>query len=183
MYKSVIKNIIPESFIWLILIVIIIIVFVIIFLLKESKKDDLSNYVKRKFLFDTKSEFDLFLVLLELFGDKYHIFPQVHYSHVIEVRKGLTYSERMHYWNKINRKSADFVLCDKIQVIPRLVIELDGSSHEWEERKKRDEFINELMGITGLNIKHLKTDNLSKEFIKQEIEKSLNESITPISTN
>ncbi len=173
MHQSVIKNIIPDSFVWFFLVLIVVAVLVIIFFLKTKREDDLSNYVKRKFLFDTKEEFDLFLLLCELFGDKYYVFPQVHYSHVIEARKGLDFSERMHYWNKINRKSADFVLCDKTQIVPQLVIELDGSSHDLDKRRERDEFINELIKVTGLKIKHLKSGSFNKDFIKKEIEEIL----------
>lgn len=173
MYQLVIKNIIPDSFIWFSLVIIVVVILIVIFLLRPKNKDDLSNYVKRKFLFDTKDEFELFNMLVEFFGDRYYVFPQVHYSHIVEARKGLDFSERMHYWNKINRKSADFVLCDKIQIVPQLVIELDGSSHDWDKRKERDEFINELMKITDLKIKHLKSESLNRDFIKNEIETAL----------
>lgn len=169
MYQSVIKNIIPGGFIWTFLILVVVVILIAIFFLKE-RRDNLSNYIKRQFLFDTKSEFELFKLLVELFGDKYYVFPQVHYNHIIEARKGLEFSERMHYWNKINRKSADFVLCEKVQVTAQLVIELDGSSHEWEKRKERDVFINELMSVIGLKILHLKTSDLNKEFIKNQVE-------------
>lgn len=134
---------------------------------------DFSNYVKRAFLFDTRSEFELFKLLLELFGDRYHVFPQVHYSHVVEVKKGLSYRERLRYWNGINRKSADFVLCDKEKVAPQLVIELDGSSHQWEKRKERDEFVNHIMNVTNLPILHLTPNNMSKEAIREKVGQAL----------
>ena len=149
------------------------IIFGVLSLFFSKRERDLSNYVRRPYLFDTKSEFELFKMLLELFGDRFFVFPQVHYSHLVEVRKGLSFSERMKYWNSINRKSADFVLCDKNRVIPQLVIELDGSSHDLPQRQERDKFVDDLMNVTSLPILHLKTGNPDKEIIRVEVEKKL----------
>ncbi len=135
---------------------------------------DLSVYVKKPFIFDNKTEFELFKILVDLFGGRYYIFPQVGYSHILEVRKGLPERVRFGYWNSINRKSADFVLCDKEQVAPQLVIELDGSSHQLPKRMERDDFINELMKVAALPILHLKTDNFDRVYVKGEVEKALN---------
>src|SRR3989338_3108718 len=88
----------------------------IAFALKElfggSSRDDLSPYQKKKYLFDTTSEFNLYKILLELYGDRYHIFPQINYSHVVDVKK-IDWPEERRYRSRIDRKSADFVLCDK----------------------------------------------------------------------
>ena len=70
------------------------VIFVLIgiaFVLKElfggTSADDPSPYQKKKYLFDTTSEFNLYKILLENYGDKYHIFPQINYSHIVEVKK------------------------------------------------------------------------------------------------
>ena len=138
-----------------------------------KREKDLSVYEKREYLFDTKNEFELFKVLNEVFADRFYVFPQVGYSHVIQVRKGLPERERFIAWNSINRKTADFVLCDKVRIVPQLVIELDGSSHQMPARVERDSFINKLMGITSLPILHLTTTNFDKEYIRGEVEKAL----------
>ena len=163
---------------WPILILIVFVVALtfaigIINALSGRRERDFSVYEKRKYLFDTKSEFDLFNVLTELFSERFYVFPQVHYSHIVEASRRLSPRDRFIYWNSINRKSADFVLCDKQRVVAQLVIELDGSSHDMEKRKERDEFINHLMNVTGLAILHLKTDNLDRDFIKGEVERVL----------
>jgi very-short-patch-repair endonuclease len=152
----------------------IVMAFVLVVGLFFGKKErDLSVYLRRKYLFDSASEFQLFKLLIEMYQDRFHVFPQVHYSHLIEVRKDLTYRERISYWNSINRKSADFVLCDREEVVPQLVIELDGSSHKWDKRRERDEFIDSLLKQAGLPILHIKTDNLNREFVRTEIERVL----------
>lgn len=48
------------------------------------------------------------------------------------------------YFNKINAKHIDFVLCDLQNVRPVLAIELDDSSHNKPDRIQRDEFVNKV---------------------------------------
>ncbi len=138
-----------------------------------KEEPDLSVYEKRPYLFDTKTELELFNILLELFGDKFYIFPQVAYSHIVRVKKELPYRERFGYLSRINKKSADFVLCDKVQVVPQLVIELDGSSHQLPKRIERDGFVDGIMTVTGLPILHIKTEKMDKEFVKGEVNRVL----------
>lgn len=152
-----------------------VIVFIIDLLNKKKEENtgpDLSVYEKKPYLFDTNSEFSLYKTLLELFGDKYFIFPQVNYSHLIQPRK-TTWEEERKYRSRIDRKSADFVICDKDKIVPVLIIELDGSAHNLKSKQARDEFIDELTKIVDLPILHIKTNNVDKEFIKSEINKKL----------
>ncbi len=140
---------------------------------QEENKPDLSVYEKKPYLFDTSSEFNLYKVLLELFGDKYFIFPQINYSHLIQPKK-TTWEKERKYRSRIDRKSADFVMCDKERIVPQLIIELDGSVHNFKTKQARDEFINEITKVTGLPILHLKNSDLDKEYIKKEIAQKLN---------
>ncbi len=139
---------------------------------KEVKEKDLSVYKRKNFLFDTVSELDLYKMLLGLFGDKYHVFAQVNYSHLIEV-KPMSYSEQRKYRSSIDRKSADFVLCDKEHVIPKLIIELDGSVHNFKSKQARDEFINNLTKVVDLPILHIKNNEMSKDFVESEVNNKL----------
>ena len=138
----------------------------------ENEEPDLSVYERKPFLFDSVSEFNLYKVLLELFGDKYHIFPQVNYSHLIQPKKSTWEEERRHR-SRIDRKSADFVFCDKERVVPKLIIELDGPVHNFKSKQARDAFINELTKMVDLPILHLKTGNTDKEFVRAEITNKL----------
>ena len=155
------------------------VIFVLIgiaFVLKElfggTSADDPSPYQKKKYLFDTTSEFNLYKILLELYGDKYYIFPQINYSHLVEVKK-MEWKEERRYRSRIDRKSADFVLCDRERVVPQLVIELDGSAHDLLGKQKRDAFIDDITKIVGLPILHIKTSNMNKESIKAEVDQAL----------
>ena len=50
-------------------------------------------------------------------------------------------SEFRTYTNKIDRKHVDFLLCDAKTMKPIAGIELDDKSHQREDRKERDEFV------------------------------------------
>lgn len=94
------------------------------------------NY-QRKSCFMTESEQDFFTILESVIGDRLYIFPQVNLTTILkETNKD---KNRQAARNHINRKSVDFVLCDKKYIAPLLAIELDGNSHEREDREERDE--------------------------------------------
>lgn len=156
-------------------IILIVIVFIAYWLitqyLNKKKPEDKKElpYEKKPYLFDANSEFNLYKVLVELYGDKYYIFPQINYSHLIQPKKS-NWEEERKYRSRIDRKSADFVFCDKEKIIPQLVIELDGYVHNFKSKQARDQFIDDITGIADLPLLHLKTNNLSKEFVKSEID-------------
>lgn len=167
--------------IYLLLIIFVIGKLALDYFFKDNKKEhSLSGYEKKAHLFDTNAEFNLYKILLELFGEQYFIFPQINYSHFIKV-KNAEWKESQVYRSRIDRKSADFVLCDKAQTLPLLVIELDGSAHNIQKKQDRDQFIDELLNQINLPILHLKNDNLDREFVENEILKKLGNNETVIS--
>jgi len=110
-------------------------------------------YVKRYCLM-TNAELNFFKVLQKAVQDKYYIVPQVQLSKLIEVerRRKWQYS----YTNMIDRKSVDFVLFNKENFKPYLVIELDDRSHYRWDRIRRDNFVDEVLNRVGIRIKHIK---------------------------
>ena len=88
-------------------------------------------YYKKQLL--TKPEQILYFKILEALPE-YLIFAQVQLSQILGVEKGYSYSE---WYNRINRMSVDFVVCNKAAEIVAL-IELDDSTHEKEDRKEAD---------------------------------------------
>lgn len=164
---------------WLLIgvVIVILVLLAIVFVLKElsgnqAVSEEQSPYQKKKYLFDTTSEFNLYKMLLELYGDKYHVLPQINYSHVVEV-KPMEWKEQRRYRSRIDRKSADFVLCDKDRVVPQLIIELDGSAHDLPAKQRRDEFIDDITKVVGLPILHLRTNRLDKETVRAEVDRLL----------
>jgi predicted RNA-binding Zn-ribbon protein involved in translation (DUF1610 family) len=60
------------------------------------------------------------------------------------------YGQNTAYRNRIDRKHVDFLLCDPLTVRPILGIELDDKSHQREDRKERDIFVNGVFNAVGL---------------------------------
>lgn len=133
----------------------------------------LNEYKRKEYLFDSNSEFILFKALIELFGDQFHVFPQVGYSHLIDETSHNFYEKRR-FRSRIDRKSADFVFCDKEHVLPRLVIELNGDSHSLPERKERDNLINTIakhisLPILTLDVRDIHDKNLIREKVLEKL--------------
>ncbi len=57
--------------------------------------------------------------------------------------------------NPINQKHVDFVLCDAQTLEPRLVLELDDSSHGRSDRQARDAWVDAVFQAAGLRIVHV----------------------------
>jgi hypothetical protein len=129
-------------------------------------------YQKKKYLLDTNTELKLFRILVELFGDQYYIFPQINYGHIFEPKKFLI--KQWIFRSHIEKKSADFVLCDKLHVVPQLIIELDGGVHKTRKKKIRDYIINQIASNSNMPILHINTNLVDKDFVKSEVEKMLN---------
>jgi len=136
---------------------------------KRSALGELSFIERKPFIFDSMSELVLYRQLMDIFSDRYYIFPQMSYGRIIQLKRGVGKWNR----NRFDKKIADFVLCDKEKAIARLVIELDGFSHRLKKKMERDEKIDMMMAEIGLPILHLKTNNLNKEYVKQEVAKKL----------
>ena len=76
------------------------------------------------------------------------VLAQVQLSRFLGVKKG---SGRLQWLNRINQKSADFVVCAKdFSVLA--VVELDDSTHAQASRKKADEDKSKAISDAGLNL-------------------------------
>jgi len=127
------------------IIIFLIIAFSIVVIIKffgpfEGKESKPPYFKKKYFLSNAEREF--FNVLEEAVTNKYYIFPQVHLSNLLFIKKG---EECYKYLNKINRKSVDFVILEKNYLTPLLAIELDDSSHDSESRMERDDFVERVL--------------------------------------
>lgn len=114
---------------------------------------------QRKEYFMTRHESDFYKALVEAIGAEYFIFAQVHLSSILDERiKGENWkAARAH----INRKSIDFLLCDKETISPKLAIELDDWSHARADRKVRDVVVEEILAEVGLPLfRTTNTENL-----------------------
>jgi hypothetical protein len=85
----------------------------------------------------TNAEKKFFNVLISInFNFDIYIFSKVRLADIIYLPGGI--NNRRKYLSKILSKHLDFVICDRKNYKPLLVIELDDSSHNNIENKKRD---------------------------------------------
>ena len=64
----------------------------------------------------------------------------------------------------------DFLICDKQNIKPLLIIELDGNSHLRKDRIERDKFVDEIFKDANLPILHIKvSDSYNKSYLFETI--------------
>src|SRR5690606_2033972 len=129
------------------------------------------NYTKKKY-FLTKSEKDFYDNLMSRIGNECVIFAQVHLSSILDHQvKGQSWKAALSH---IQRKSVDFLICDKRYLSPLLVIELDDTSHSRPDRMERDEIVNNLLRASGtpcLRVSYQEASNIDQ--VASEIRKYL----------
>jgi very-short-patch-repair endonuclease len=139
---------------------------------KRSSKSSANYRYGRKDFFMDRAEHEFFDVLIEVVGNGYYVFPQVHLSTILEHRiKGQDWRAA---FRRINGKSVDFVICDKAYIKPLLAIELDGRSHEIETVRQRDADIEHI--FEGAELRLLRFANHgspNREEVKQRIAEAL----------
>jgi very-short-patch-repair endonuclease len=107
----------------------------------------------RKNFFLTRAEHECYDALAQAVGGEYLLFAQVHLPTVVD------HTVRGQDWRAalahINRKSVDFVLCDKAYISPKLAIELDDKSHERPDRQERDREVERILKEAGIPLLRL----------------------------
>lgn len=142
--------------------------FAFAFLSKELNKKDKSPQ-KRKTSFDkilyrprkfqTDSEIKYFRTLEKKYGADYYIIPQVLLSCLVDVDIPKDYFAYKGYRSKIDKKTIDFVLFDKVSFMPVLAVELDDYTHERPDRHGRDIFVNAVLEKVGIKIERVNNIN------------------------
>jgi very-short-patch-repair endonuclease len=127
------------------------------------------HYGRRKYLM-TQSENTFFRLLIASVGDQVNVFPQVRLSSLLYRAKGI---ERR-YWHaalaRINQKSVDYVLCDKVTGEILLAIELDDITHDTVVREQRDGDVNAMLKEAGMPLMRFRDiANLTQDIIKSQI--------------
>ena len=190
------------------LVVVVVIVFIIIYDNKRTKKkreehqrkimmldskkpetvdndEDIEKLpYRRKFLL-TKNEYWFYKSLKEI-TDKYDfaVLAKIRFADLVEVSAEADKKEYMKYFGKIKSKHIDFILCKKDNLYPELLIELNDSSHNTEDRIKRDEFIKKIAEKVGYKMVFVDgTQNLEETIIKALEIKSENNNDPPIDEN
>lgn len=143
--------------------------------IQQDKNNHILELTKSPFLMAhsllTKAEMNFYKILKDAIEDTHIICPKVRMLDVLWTK---TYhvKDKGIFLSKVNRKHFDFVICDIETLKPLFAIELDDKSHEEEERKERDKFVDELFESLNFNVIHIPVRysydlNVLKEKIKE----------------
>ena len=114
---------------------------------KETR--ELMNYYSLRPSILSRDEASFYEALRQVVGSKFDIFSKVRLADIFATGDGKQYFQAL---NRVTQKHVDYLLCDPETFEPVMGIELDDDSHEQEDRKKRDDFVNDLFKSTGLKL-------------------------------
>lgn len=136
---------------------------------KEEKKSLYRYYAHNSPM--TKNEQKFFNILVDILRDDYYVFPQIHLSSIANHRvKGQNWKSAL---NHIDRKSVDFLVCDK-SLNSVLCIEIDDETHMEENRMIRDEEVENILRSIKIPLLRIESKNWKNwEYIKRMITEKL----------
>jgi hypothetical protein len=133
-----------------------------------APSSNVKYHYRCKDFFMSKVENDFFDALMEVVGNNYYVFPQVHLSTILDhTVKGQSWKGA---YATINQKSVDYVICSKGYRKPLLAIELDDGTHDLEDRQQRDANVAHIFEDARLPLVRFRNvQALSKEEITRRI--------------
>jgi hypothetical protein len=149
----------------------------IIKLISENKTPTVQEerdlpYRKNKYFFSL-AERRFYEVLKEVAAEQNLVlFAKVRLADIVYVPRDRHWQK---YWNKIQSKHVDFLLCEPLEYEPMLGVELDDSSHGREDRIVRDMFMNAVFESVGLKLLRIPVRG---EYIKEELTHDLQGCLT-----
>lgn len=120
------------------------------FLFNLSPKKELDRYpYKLRDDFLSNAELSFYHVLRTALDGEGVICPKVSLAELFFVTEKEQYQS---YFNKIDRKRVDFVVCEAKTMKPWYAVELDDRSHQREDRRERDRFVENLFAQAGVRL-------------------------------
>jgi Protein of unknown function (DUF2726) len=121
----------------------------------------------------TPAEQSFYEQLDAVIGGRLEILCKVRLADLLEI-ESKNADERNRLFRRISSKHVDFVLTEPGQLVPRLVIELDDSSHESRERQERDEFLDELFETVRFPLLRIKATTIyNRRALVEALEEAL----------
>ena len=140
-----------------------VIVLIVIFIFFISRQKPFPFEAQKSIM--TPSEKKFFNILRSFdFGEGYYLFSKVRLADIVMVEKDCPKKGR--FITKILSKHIDFLFCDSTTYSPLLAIELDDSSHNTKEAKKRDSDKNNILKAAGIPLIRVK---LCKNYDESEL--------------
>lgn len=119
----------------------------------------------------TKAELAFFKTLEQAVPIGLMIAPKVRLADIITCTD---HNWQRGFGSKISSKHIDFVLFDPMDSSIRLAIELDDSSHGRDDRKRRDEFVDAALAVSGVPLLRIKTAmNYDRTEISNQIDQAI----------
>lgn len=138
---------------------------------KSTQQEKKLPFQKKEYLLNIP-ERDFFENLQNKLPTEYTIYPQISLNSIIQV--SIKWKEFWNYHNKINRKILDFVIFEKKYLHPIIAIEYDWKTHNREDRKERDLFVDQALEAAWIPIIHVKHQSkIDYPTIMNEIEELL----------
>jgi very-short-patch-repair endonuclease len=100
----------------------------------------------------SEAERSFFGVLQMVSGANYYVFAKVRLADVVRPVRALAGRQRQAAFNGICAKHVDFVLCEPKTMRLLAVIELDDRSHSYNDRKRRDAFVDSALASAGIPV-------------------------------
>lgn len=140
----------PSLPILLVSIGLLLVVVVLKTLLEKRSQKELPYKKKDSIL--TPHEQQYFRQLEQQYGTSHYIFCQVALDRMINTTDQKNFYT---YWNKINKKTIDFVLVDKQTFQTFKLIELNDRTHKYSKRMERDDFLKQLCESVGIDLEFI----------------------------
>ena len=131
---------------------------------ETQKTSTLYNYrYNRKYAIMTEREVEFYKKLKFVCGENILIFPQIHLSNLF------FHNIKGQNFKFINKLSVDFVLVDSRNFKTLMAIELDDSTHNDQERIRRDLIVNDIFKKANFPLLRVDSIKIDNEKLKQMI--------------
>ena len=127
----------------------------------EPPKADRLPYKMRRYFFSASER--SFYEILRRLVPSHTVFAKVRLADLVSVERGAAGWQT--HFNRIQSKHIDFVLLDS-NLSPVVAVELDDSSHDREDRKTRDEFVDAVFSVARLPLVHVRA---KRAYVPDEI--------------
>jgi hypothetical protein len=137
--------------------------------------ETLPRVMVNKFFVST-AEADFFRVLVRVVGNRGHVLAQVSLNQLLYLPGNEQQNPgRGKWWNKMSRRSVDFVIADPATLRPLVAIELDEPSHAQPHRQTRDDEVEAMLDAAKLPYVRVIT---SRAYDTREIEAAIGKYVT-----
>ena len=134
---------------------------------RDDSKD--IQFYRRKYLL-TKNEYNFYLKLKPV-ADKLglSIISKVRMADLVEPSYPRSDKKYYRLFARIKSKHVDFALCSPNNLYVKLLIELDDTSHQRQDRIDRDAFVEAVYAHTGYNLLRLYSDDDIEKLVTEAL--------------